>query len=181
MFADASLIPSAYTVVPPTSYQILVQNGVAYPQTFIKNDLLSASLYTKIKEIDYFKQFTYNDILGLIETLQDVRYHIIADEAKTIHAQLGSVKAFKKKNHLPAMLCALVTAMVLGRFVGGAAKALFIAVGVIGSKTPYTFAAFFTSYFVSTAVGALIHIVLIPIVVLALEKAKLSPVANAFK
>ena len=91
------------------------------------------------------------------------------------------LKAFKKKNHLPAMLCALVTAMVLGRFVGGAAKALFIAVGVIGSKTPYTFAAFFTSYFVSTAVGALIHIVLIPIVVLALEKAKLSPVAQSDK
>ena len=77
---------------------LLQLSGVAYPQTFIKNDLLSASLYTKIKEIDYFKQFTYNDILGLIETLQDVRYHIVADEAKTIHAQLGTVKAFKKKN-----------------------------------------------------------------------------------
>ena len=88
------------------------------------------------------------------------------------------LKAFKSKNHLPAMLCALIISMVLGRFVGGAAKALFISVGVIGSKSPYTFSAFFTSYFVSTAVGALIHIVLVPAVVLALEKAKLSPVVS---
>ena len=88
------------------------------------------------------------------------------------------LKAFKSKNHLPAMLCALIISMVLGRFVGGAAKALFISVGVIGSKSPYTFSAFFASYFVSTAVGALIHIVLVPAVVLALEKAKLSPVVS---
>ncbi len=88
------------------------------------------------------------------------------------------LKVFKSKNHLPAMLCALIISMVLGRFVGGAAKALFISVGVIGSSSPYTFSTFFASYFVSTAVGALIHIVLVPAVVLALEKAKLSPVVS---
>ena len=77
--------------------------------------------------------------------------------------------------HLGGILFALITSMIIGRFVGGAAKALFLSLGVIGSKTPFTFAAFFTSYFVSTALGALIHIFLIPVVVLALEKAKLSP------
>lgn len=82
------------------------------------------------------------------------------------------------KSHLPAMMISLVCAMILGRFVGGAAKALMLAVGVIGSKSPYTFAAFFTSYFVSTAVGALIHLILVPAVVLALEKAKLSPMTG---
>ena len=87
------------------------------------------------------------------------------------------LKKDKGGNHLPGILFSLITAMVLGRFVGGAAKALFISLGVIGSKTPFTFAAFFTSYFVSTALGALIHILVIPMVVLALEKAKLSPMA----
>lgn len=88
------------------------------------------------------------------------------------------LKRFKGKAHLPLMLCALIIAMIIGRFVGGAAKALLITAGVIGSKSPYTFAAFFTSYFASTAVGAVIHIILIPAVVTALEKAKLSPVCG---
>lgn len=91
-------------------------------------------------------------------------------------------KAFLKKNrsgnHLALMLAALVIAMILGRFVGGAAKALFISAGIIGSKTPFTFAAFFSSYFVSTAVGALIHIIIVPVIVLALERAGLSPMAG---
>ena len=91
-------------------------------------------------------------------------------------------KAFLKKNrsgnHLAPMLAALVIAMILGRFVGGAAKALFISAGIIGSKTPFTFAAFFSSYFVSTAVGALIHIIIVSVIVLALERAGLSPMAG---
>ena len=77
--------------------------------------------------------------------------------------------------HLGGILFALITSLIIGRFVGGAATALVLSLGVIGSKTPFTCAAFFTSYFVSTALGALIHIFLIPVVVLALEKAKLSP------
>ena len=80
-----------------------------------------------------------------------------------------------KGSHLPAILSAMIISMVLGRFIGGGAKALFLALGIIGSKSPFTFAAFFTSYFVSTAAGAVIHLILIPMVVLALEKAKLSP------
>ena len=82
------------------------------------------------------------------------------------------------KDHLIKLLVSLIAAMVLGRFVGGAAKALFISLGVIGSSSPYTFAAFFSSYFASTALGALIHIVLVPAVVLALERAKLSPMTG---
>ena len=88
------------------------------------------------------------------------------------------LKAFKSKNHLPAMFVSLIIAMIVGRFVGGAAKALFISVGIIGSKTPYTFAAFFAAYFTQTALGALIHIIIIPIIVTALEKAGLSPMAG---
>ena len=81
----------------------------------------------------------------------------------------------KKESRLPAMLCALVIAMIGGRIIGGAGKALLLSFGLIGSSSPYTFAVFFSSYFAGTAPGALIHLVLVPAVVTALERAKLSP------
>lgn len=86
---------------------------------------------------------------------------------------------FRQKNHLPALLAALVIAMIGGRIAGGGAKALLLTFGLIGTRDPYTFSAFFTSYFASTALGAVIHIVLVPAVVLALEKARLSPLTTA--
>lgn len=79
---------------------------------------------------------------------------------------------------IPAMLGALVAAMVLGRITGGGAKALLLAGGVISANAPFTFAAFLSGYFVDTAVGALIHLIVVPAVVLALEGAKLSPVGR---
>lgn len=82
-------------------------------------------------------------------------------------------RAIRKR--FPAMLGALVAAMVCGRILGGAAKALLLAGGAI-SGTPLTFEAFIVSYFVDTAVGAAIHLVVVPAVVTALEKARLSPV-----
>ena len=63
-------------------------------------------------------------------------------------------RALKKDNHLPAILITLVIAMVGGRLVGGAAKALLLTFGAITSKAPFTMAAFISSYFVGTAVGA---------------------------
>lgn len=77
----------------------------------------------------------------------------------------------QRMKRLPAMLVALIIAMVAGRIVGGAAKA--IVMGITGSG--FTFSMFISSYFVTTAVGALIHLILVPAVVLALEKAHLSP------
>lgn len=77
-------------------------------------------------------------------------------------------------SHLWAMLGAMAAAMVLGRIVGGAAKALVM--GVTGNG--YSFGIFFTAYFVNSAPGALIHLVLVPAVVAALEKAKLSPLCR---
>lgn len=84
------------------------------------------------------------------------------------------LRLYRKENHLPAILTALVIAMIGGRIIGGAAKAALLAFGIIGSRSPFTFAVFFASYFTSTAPGAAIHIVLVPAVVLAMEKAKLS-------
>lgn len=70
-----------------------------------------------------------------------------------------------------AMLIAMVIAMLAGRLVGGAAKA--VVMGIQGNA--YTFQAFVTAYFVNTAVGAVIHLIVVPLVVTALEKARLSP------
>ena len=86
------------------------------------------------------------------------------------------IRLFKKKNHLPAIYTSLILAMIGGRLIGGAAKALLITTGLIGSKNPYTFKVFLTSYFVETGIGALIHLVIVPAVILAVEKARLSPI-----
>lgn len=72
----------------------------------------------------------------------------------------------KQTKRLPAMLAALVIAMIAGRLVGGAAKA--VVMGITGAG--YTFAAFVAGYFTSTLVGAAIHLVLVPAVVTAVEK-----------
>ena len=82
-----------------------------------------------------------------------------------------------ERKRFPAMLCSLMAAMLLGRMIGGAAKALLLAGGAI-SGAPLTFEAFIASYFADTAVGAVIHLILVPAVVAALEKARLSPIAR---
>ena len=76
-----------------------------------------------------------------------------------------------KQKRLVAMLIALVVAMLAGRVAGGAAQAVIM--GMQGSS--YGFSMFVASYFTSSLVGAGIHLVIVPVVVLALEKAKLSP------
>ncbi len=81
------------------------------------------------------------------------------------------VRIFRKDNHLPAMLGALIVAMLIGRITGGAAKACMM--GFQGNI--YTFEAFIAAYFTSTAVGAVIHLIVVPAVTTALEKASLSP------
>ena len=82
-----------------------------------------------------------------------------------------------KKNHLPMIYIALVAAMLLGRCVGGVAK--LAVMGLQGN--PYTFSAFIAAYFTGTWVGAVINLVLVPAVVTALEKAKLSPLDRELK
>lgn len=85
------------------------------------------------------------------------------------------LKKLGGKRRLMALLTAMIAAMLLGRLIGGGAKALLLTFGLIGSKTPFTFTAFLTSYFAGTAVGAVIHLLLVPSVVTILEQAKLSP------
>ncbi len=80
-----------------------------------------------------------------------------------------------KLPHYPALLGSLIAAMVFGRMVGGAAKALLLAAGAIAGA-PLTFEAFIAAYFADTLVGAAVHLAIVPAIVLALEKARLSPV-----
>lgn len=80
-------------------------------------------------------------------------------------------------SRIVVMLATLGLAMVGGRLVGGAAKALLLAGGMIAGA-PLTFEAFVAGYFVDTAVGAVIHLIVVPAVVTALEKARLSPMGR---
>jgi thiamine transporter ThiT len=63
----------------------------------------------------------------------------------------------------------LVAAMLIGRVVAGAARALIFAPG------SYSMAIWISSYFVTSLPGILVQLVLIPPIVLALMKARLVP------
>ena len=76
---------------------LLQLSGISYKEEFVKNDLIAAALYTKVREIPYFGLFTYNDVLQLVSTLEDLRYQIVENEAETIFAKLPTDK-FVAKN-----------------------------------------------------------------------------------
>lgn len=66
---------------------------------------------------------------------------------------------------------ALVIAMIAGRIVGGIASAIFYTV----TSGVYSFALWATSYFVEALPGIAAHLILVPILVFTLSKAKLIP------
>lgn len=64
----------------------------------------------------------------------------------------------------------LIAAMLLGRVVWGVA--MVVISGVTGSA--FTWAAFMAGAFVNAIPGIIVHILLIPVIVMALRKAKLA-------
>lgn len=66
---------------------------------------------------------------------------------------------------------ALVIAMIAGRIVGGIASAIFYTV----TSGVYSLALWATSYFVEALPGIAAHLILVPILVFTLSKAKLIP------
>ena len=78
-------------------------------------------------------------------------------------------KALRKMNFWPRTYIALICAMILGRIVGGAVQAILL--GFKGEA--YGFQMFVSAYFVGTSVGMVIHLIVIPLILLALDKAKL--------
>ena len=84
----------------------------------------------------------------------------------------GLILKFAHTGRLVADLyLALVPAMVLGRVVGGVARALFY----LYTAQPYSVALWVSGYFVETLPGAVVHLILIPALVLALTRARLVP------
>ena len=69
---------------------------------------------------------------------------------------------------------ALVPAMLLGRVAGGIAHALFFS-----PDQPYSLALWVSGYLVGTAPGIILHLVILPVLVLALMKARLVPARYA--
>lgn len=65
----------------------------------------------------------------------------------------------------------LTAAMVAGRIVGGIAKALIY----MGSGEAFTLAVWASSYFVTALPGIICHLILIPVLMMALYRAKLIP------
>lgn len=84
-------------------------------------------------------------------------------------------KILPKKNLF--LYVSLIGAMLVGRAAGGAA--MFVIAGIKG--TGYTMTTFFTSYFVNAIPGIVLHIVLVPLIVMALKNANLMPAASKEK
>ena len=72
------------------------------------------------------------------------------------------------KHTLPMMYAALVTAMVAGRLVWGAVR--FVLAGLTGSSFP--FSAFLSGALLTAVPGILAQLVLIPLILTALQKAR---------
>ena len=75
---------------------LLQLSGVSHHKQFIQNDIIAASIYLKIKSIKYFLLYSFNDVLKLVDTIQDLRYHIPTHE-EDIYSKLPN-DIFKEKN-----------------------------------------------------------------------------------
>lgn len=69
------------------------------------------------------------------------------------------------------LYCALVPAMILGRIVGGGARALFY----MSSARTYSVALWASGYFVESFPGIVLHILVVPALVAVLTRAGLVP------
>ena len=76
----------------------------------------------------------------------------------------------KVKHTVPMMYASLVTAMVAGRLVWGAVR--FVLAGLTGSSFP--FSAFLSGAVLTAVPGIVAQLILIPLIVAALQKAKLT-------
>ena len=76
----------------------------------------------------------------------------------------------KVKHTVPMMYASLITAMVAGRLVWGAVR--FVLAGLTGSSFP--FSAFLSGAVLTAVPGIVAQLILIPLIVAALQKAKLT-------
>ena len=71
---------------------------------------------------------------------------------------------------IPYIYVSLIGAMIVGRLVGGCVKFILAGFG----KGEFSLAMFWQSYFVTALPGIAVHIVVVPLIVIALKKAKLA-------
>ena len=84
----------------------------------------------------------------------------------------GLMMKFVRTGKLTADLyIALATAMVVGRIVGGIAKVFLF----MGTGEGFTIAVWVSSYFVGTFPGIVAHLIVIPVLIIMLTKAKMIP------
>ena len=81
------------------------------------------------------------------------------------------MKLVRTKKLVADLYISLAVAMLAGRLVGGIAEALFY----LGSGQAFTLAAVAAGYFVTTIPGIICHLIVIPILVTTLMKARLIP------
>ena len=79
-------------------------------------------------------------------------------------------RAFRKKN-AAAVYASLFAAMIVGRVVWGVVRLMLAGIG--GQAGSFTFAAFISGAVTTALPGILVQVVLIPVIILALQKAKL--------
>ncbi len=71
----------------------------------------------------------------------------------------------------PYLYCSLICAMLAGRVVWGIAR--YVMAGISGTEFPMS--AFVAGAFTNAIPGIILHIVLVPVIVMALQRAKLVP------
>ena len=75
----------------------------------------------------------------------------------------------RKTNYFTAIYVALISAMIFGRAVFGVTTAVLM--GIQGNE--YTFSTFFTTVFIQGLPGILCHMIVVPLIIFALKKAKI--------
>lgn len=92
-----------------------------------------------------------------------------------VYGLLGGVAArhVRTGKRVADLYLALATAMLGGRIVGGVATAIFYAV----TSGVYSFGLWAASYFVEALPGIVLQLVIVPLLILTLEKARLVPAA----
>ena len=77
---------------------LLMRSGEVVDKEFIQNDLLAALLYKEVKNIPYYDKFSYNDVLGLLNSINDLRHYIVNDEEDEILNKLPTDKFIEKND-----------------------------------------------------------------------------------
>ena len=81
------------------------------------------------------------------------------------------MKLIRTGKTLPDVYLSMIPAMLLGRIIGGIAKALVL----LSSAKSYSVALWASAYFAETLPGTILQLVLLPMLLLALMKAKAIP------